>query len=77
MEKYGIYKKDAYEEVLSGYDAVQMVNFTNGLNRIMIESVKSADAQLAIRAFLEGIGKLFEVLIFLHCNTEILRIFIR
>lgn len=27
MEKYGVYKNDAYEETLSGYDAVQMVNF--------------------------------------------------
>ena len=60
MEKYGVYKNDAYEETLSGYDAVQMVNFTNGLNRIMVESVKSMDPQKAVSSFLEGLGKLFE-----------------
>ena len=60
MEKYGVYKIDAYGESMNGYDAVQMVNFTNNLNRIMIQSIKSVDSQESIHTFLKGLVKVFE-----------------
>lgn len=60
MEDYGVFNKNAYDETLTGYDAVRMLRYIEQLNRTMVLSVRQADSQDAVKMFLENVMRGFE-----------------